>query len=244
MNVDILFTPLEASADRLAGRAVIVIDVFRATSCICTAMENGAKELIPVTTIDQALALRHTLSGTAKVLLGGERKTKKIEGFDLDNSPISYSRQVVQGAMIVMSTTNGTRALQVAVAAGGARIFVASLLNARAVAQMVGALGLDISILCAGRHDRYTIEDSLCAAMIASIIQEHHTVDFSDSTWATVDFYERYRSDLRVPLRHCAHYNQIIQGGLADDVAYCLNENTMDIVPELDSVSGVIRGPR
>lgn len=244
MNIDILLTPLEVSRDRIASRAVIVIDVFRATSCICNAIENGAKELFPVTTIAEAIAMRHTLSNGNLVLLGGERKTKLIEGFDLDNSPASYSREKVEGATIVMSTTNGTRALQAAVNAGAGRVFVASLLNAKSVARVVGALGMDVAILCAARHDRYTMEDAMCAGMIAGMLDDNHSSTLSDVAWATIDFYDRYSDDLRVALRHCAHYNQILDGGLSADVAYCLERNILNVVPELNIATGSIKGLR
>ncbi|MEG2866066.1 MAG: 2-phosphosulfolactate phosphatase, partial [Mucinivorans sp.] len=141
MNIDVLLTPLEISPARVAGRVVVVVDVFRATTCITAAMANGVKRLIPVTTIEEALAMREQLRSTEQVLLGGERRTVKIEGFDLDNSPASYLEPSVVGSTIVMTTTNGTRALNGAVDAGAARVLVGAMVNARAVARAASESG-------------------------------------------------------------------------------------------------------
>lgn len=235
MKVDILLTPCDVSAERVAHHCVVVIDVFRATSCICTAMENGAKRLIPLTTIDECLAMRDNLNDKGHILLGGERKTRKIEGFDLDNSPLSYSRSVVEGSTVIMSTTNGTRAINAAAQAGASAIGIACLLNGSAAADFLGGLGRDVAILCAGRHDRFTMEDALCAGYIARLLNERHTCELSDIAWSLADMEARYTDDLRVPLRNCTHYNQILEGGLADDVAFCLQRDIFSYVPRLNS---------
>ncbi|MEG0602674.1 MAG: 2-phosphosulfolactate phosphatase [Mucinivorans sp.] len=240
MNIDVLLTPLEISPSSIAGRLVIVVDVFRATTCITAAMANGARRLIPVTTIQEALDLRAKMPSVERVLLGGERKTLKIDGFDLDNSPYSYSRQAVEGATIIMTTTNGTRALEGAVQAMASRVVVGSIVNASAVAKVAAESGLDITILCAGRADRYTMEDALGAGMIIHILEASHTVELSDIAYTMLDFYDSHSGDLRGALRHCVHYNFIIAGGLADDVSYCLRADELGVVGQLDLSSGEI----
>lgn len=240
MKIDVLFTPVELSHQRIEGRVVVVIDVFRATSCIVTAMASGAWRLIPVISVDDAHAMREVLGDGEVVLLGGERHTRLIEGFDLDNSPFSYSPQRVAGATIVMSTTNGTRALRGAVDFGASEVLVGSIVNATAVARAAGSAGRDVAILCAGRKDLFTIEDSLCAGMLVSMIEAEHTAQMSDAAFAMKDFYDRYADNLRVPLRHCAHYNQIMDNGLADDVAYCLTPDLLDVVPRMSLTKGHI----
>lgn len=231
MEIDVLLTPTEAVGERVEGRAVAVIDVFRATSCICAAMEAGARQLIPLTSIEECLEMRTKMVGVKNILLGGERKTKKIEGFDIDNSPISYSAPSIKGSTIIMSTTNGTRAINAAAAAGAHSIAIASLLNASAVAAYLGSAGRDIVILCAGRLNRFTMEDALCAGYIVSLINESHTCHLSDIAWTLADAADRYSGDFRVPLRNCAHYNQINGNGLADDVSYCLQRDIFTSVP-------------
>lgn len=243
MNIDVLLTPLEICPERVSGRVAVVIDVFRATSCICTAFANGARRLIPVTTVEGAWALHEKLAVGDRVLLGGERHTRLIEGFDLDNSPFSYSRERVEGATIVMSTTNGTRALEGCVEAGAAAVLVGALVNAAAAATEAGARGKDIVVVCAGRKDRYTTEDVLAAGMIAGLIAEGHTAELTDAAYCARTLYNNSATDLRGFLQAgCTHYRQIVAGGLADDVAYCLERNILEVVPELDFGEGSIRG--
>lgn len=232
MEIDILLTPIEVTRERVEGRAVVVIDVFRATSCICAAFNSGAAELIPLTSIDDCLDMRSRLTDR-RVLLGGERKTRKIEGFDLDNSPLSYCDADIKGATIIMSTTNGTRTLNAAEDAFAHTIGIASINNAAAAADFLASQGRDVAIICAGRHNRYTMEDAMCAGYIASLINERHTCHLSDIAWIMADSYTRHKGDMRAALRNSVHYNQIMDGGLADDVAYCLQTDILTNVPIL-----------
>ena len=134
MEIDIIGTAAEVSPERVEGRNVAVIDVFRATSVMVTALGNGAREIIPMTGIEESFRLRDRLVAEHRqqedpgpVLLGGERNTVIIEGFDLDNSPLRYTPEVVRDATIVMSTTNGTRAVNCAQGLAN-EIYIAALL--------------------------------------------------------------------------------------------------------------------
>lgn len=234
MIVDVIFTPVEASAERIEGRTLVVIDVFRATSCICAAIENGAARLIPTTTVEQSLAMRDKLRLSGhRVLLGGERKMELIDGFDLDNSPRSYMRDDVHGASVVMTTTNGTRSIELASAHGAREVLIGSLLNGRAAAKRAAESLGDVVLFCSGRQDRFTTEDAICAGYMVRVIQEGWQCETTDAAWAVADLYDRYKDNLRVPLRHCEHYNRIISHGLADDVDYCLQRDIFTTVPRL-----------
>lgn len=226
-QVDIIGSAAEVTSERVQGCAAVVIDVFRATSVMCTALENGAQCIIPVTTIEECKELKNKMLGQ-NVLLGGERKTRLIEGFDLDNSPLKYTPAKVQGSTIIMSTTNGTRTINAASQAS--KLYIGSLLNARAIVRKLIESNLDITIICSGRHDLFTMEDGLCAGLMAAELQArgYHLTDFA---WTMATLYEQYKENLRIPLRHCRHYNQIVEGGLADDVAYCLQEDIFESTP-------------
>lgn len=251
MTIDVIGTAAEVSDERTSGCVACVIDVFRATSVISTAMANGAKRVIPITGIEECFELRRTLLGETerssdvglsvcdtssdtyssdreeRVLLAGERFTRIIEGFDLDNSPRAFTSDVVQGATIIMSTTNGTRALNCA--SGADALFVASLLDARAACTAIAELGKDAVIICSGRHDRFTIEDALCAGKMVWLLEQMvDDVVVTDFAWAVKDMYLRYKDDLRGALVHCQHYNTIVSGGLGLDVDYCLQEDIFD----------------
>ncbi len=234
MNVDIILTPIEAEHSRIEGKTVAVIDVFRATSCICTAMECGAKRLIPLTTVEQSVEMRDRLvAGGESVLLGGERKMLRIEGFELDNSPLSYKDKSIKDATIVMSTTNGTRSLELAVGNDASAVFVASMLNAKAASEALWECGRDIVLFCSGRGNRFSVEDTLCAGYIVSLLEQNHTVELSDVAWWAKDVYERYADNLRDAMQHNGHYHRLLSMGMADDVEYCLRRDLYNTVPRV-----------
>ena len=244
MQVDIIGTAAEVSPERVAGRNAAVIDVFRATSVMVTALGNGAREIVPVTGIDESFELRdriaeehRTTGDSGPVLLGGERKTVIIEGFDLDNSPLRYSPDIVRDATIVMSTTNGTRAVNCAQGLAD-EIYIAALLNADAVARRLGELGKDVTLICSGRHDRFTIEDALCAGMMARYLGQHYGYTLTDFAWWCADVYGRYEDDLQGALDHCLHYHSIKDRWEAD-IEWCLMRNVMDTTPHITKQGGI-----
>lgn len=236
MFVDIVLTPLEAAKERFDGKAVAVIDVFRATTCICTAMSLGAKKVIPLTSVEATREKFEELRPTTeKLLKGGERKMERIEGFELDNSPLSYTRELCEGATIITSTTNGTRSIQLAEKFGASSLFIASMLNARAAVEALHGCGRDITLFCSGRADRFSVEDTLCAGYMASLLDECHTVELSDVAWWAIDVYKRYAGNLREAMTHNSHYIRLLEMGLADDVKIALERDTMTIVPKVIS---------
>lgn len=240
MQVDVIGTAAEVSDDRVRGRNVAVIDVFRATSVMVTALGNGAAEIIPRTGIEESFKLRDVLATAypeAKILLGGERKTVMIEGFDLDNSPLRYSRDRVEKATIVMSTTNGTRAVNCAQGAAK-EIYIAALLNADAVSKRLGELGDDVTLVCSGRQDRFTIEDGLCAGMMARYLASHYEYSMTDFAWWCAEVYDRWQDDLLGALDHCEHYHNIKERW-AEDIAWCLERNVMDSTPHITKEGGI-----
>ncbi len=244
MEVDVIGSAGAVTEERVKGRSVAVIDVFRATSVMVTAFRNGAREIIPMTGIEESFRLRDRLAAehaargdSGPVLLGGERKTIIIEGFDLDNSPLRYTPEVVRDATIVMSTTNGTRAVNSA-QGWAAEIYVAALLNADAVARRLGESGRDVALICSGRNDRFTIEDALCAGMMARYLGEHHGYTLTDIAWWCADVYERYEADLQSALDHCEHYHRIKERW-SEDIAWCLERNVSTVTPRITNEGGI-----
>ncbi len=234
MEIDVIFTPLEAQNARVEGKSVVVIDVFRATSCICTALENGAERVIALATVEGCVEMRSRLAldDSQKVLLGGERKMVKIAGFDLDNSPSSYSEEVVQDATIIMSTTNGTRAIELSVDGSAKNILIGSMLNARAVAKKLVELGDDVVLFCSGRLDRFSVEDTLCAGYIASLLQEMGAVaELRDVAWWVADSYLKNREDIWGVMSKNSHFHRLEELNLTQDAQYCLTPDIFDSVP-------------
>ncbi len=234
MNIDVILTPLEAAAERINGRRVVVIDVFRATSCICAAMSAGARRLIPFTSIDECWQEHSKWQGTdERVVMCGERKMLPIEGFALGNSPLSYTKESVGDATVIMSTTNGTRSIQIAEREGATQVLVAALLNARAVADKIAEQDGDITLFCSGRADRFSIEDTLCAGYIATILSKEYGAKLSEVAWWASDVYNRYSDDLTAAMEHNGHYHRLNELGMGDDVNYALQRDIMDIVPRV-----------
>lgn len=183
------FLPSLAPAGELAGTTCVVIDVLRATTSIVAALAAGAKEVLPCQEIDEAQRLAGTLpSGT--VLLGGERAGGKISGFDLGNSPAEFSDAAVRGKSLVMTTTNGTRALHHARAAK--RVLLASFLNLEATARSLAGDD-DVTLLCAGTDGQITREDVLLAGALAMLLRAPLAPssipgdpDLNDQAWLAV----------------------------------------------------------
>jgi 2-phosphosulfolactate phosphatase len=237
MNLDIILTAGEVVADRVMHSAVCVIDVFRATSVIAEALNNGAASVIPVVTVAEAAELRNKFR-REDVILGGERNAVKVEGFDKGNSPMSYSRDEVQGKKIILSTTNGTRAIYNARAAES--VYIGSFLNMTAVCRKLAEAGHDVALVCAGREDRFTMEDGLCAGAMAGILSETYGYALSDIAQVLSKLYEGAKGDLKSCLTTTKHYNYMMGLGLSADIDFCLQRDIYDVVPIYDK-SGEIR---
>ena len=235
MQIDITLSAADTTPDRVAHRSVAVIDVFRATSVMVTALEHGIRKIIPVTTVEEAEALRVSyLSQGERVITGGERNAVKIAGFDRDNSPYSYmDDRVLEGKTFIMSTTNGTRAVNASRTA--AAIYIAAMLNYRAVCSSIIVDNRYVTLVCSGRENRFTLEDALCAGMMADeLLQRTGNAELSDIAWSLRDLYLLYRNDMKRGLSRSRHYNDLLRLGFAGDIDYCLQCGVTDKVPVVD----------
>jgi 2-phosphosulfolactate phosphatase len=176
----------------LRGGVAVVIDVLRASTTIVHALANGASAVVPVAEVDEALRVAANL-GRGSVLLGGERGGIRIEGFNLDNSPLAYSRDVVAGKTVVFTTTNGTRALLRSSHAD--RILIGAFTNLDAIVASLVSETRPVHIVCAGTDGHITGEDALCAGAIASNVEQLDTQEFApdDSREIAVSFYRSER---------------------------------------------------
>ena len=232
MRISVYFTPAELGAGDLAGRTVVVIDVLRATSTLVEALANGARSVFPAQTTDDAVRLAQAL-GREDVLLCGERRGLKIQGFDLGNSPLEFTAERVAGKVLVMSTTNGTPALTACV--GAKQVLVASLLNLDAVVRELVAAGEDVEILCAGREKRFALEDALCAGMIALGVRSRleRAPRTNDAAAVAMSLARRAAGRMERWLARSAAGRALKGVGLADDVAYCAAVDRHAVVPRL-----------
>jgi 2-phosphosulfolactate phosphatase len=208
----------------LEAKAVVVTDIFRATSCMVTAMGEGVDHILPVATVEECLAL-----GKLGYIMAGERGGEKIEAFDLGNSPFHYLEEDFSGKKIAMTTTNGTLALTKA-AEKAAVVWVGALLNLRAVAQLAKVRGADLLILCAGWKGRFSLEDTFFAGALIDLLQDSYTWD-DDAALAAHRLYTAHREDALTFMQLSNHYQRLSKLGVHRDMPFCLSEDKYDFVP-------------
>lgn len=227
MKISLYMTPACVQQEELAQSAVVVIDALRMTSTAVTAFENGAEALCAVKTVEEALTMREKDS---LVLLGGERGGRLIPGFDLDNSPLNFTKAAVSGRKICMTTSNGTKAI--AAADGAKRVLLGGFVNAAAVAK--AAEGEDqLAILCAGTGGRVSLEDVLAGgAIIARLDAAGAALMLDDAAIAALRLYEQSRANLHAALGETHHYGVMCTREQEGDLDVCLAEDALRSVPE------------
>lgn len=233
MQIEVLPTAGSPRIPYLEDKLVILIDVLRATSTMVTALANGCQSIIPVLTPEEAVARRLTLPGS---LLGGERNALPIEGFDLGNSPFDYVPEKVGGKRIIMTTTNGTRALRDAVAAPV--IWMASFLNMQSIISAClkqyeqNNKYQGIVVFCAGTEDRFDLPDTLCAGMFINSLGQN--VELNDFGEAARMLYRCSEHQLVDRIRESVHGKKLISLGFERDLIYCSTPNILPVVPAFE----------
>ena len=239
MNIDILLLPSAPNPDLLIDRAVVVIDVLRATSVIVYAMSQGALEIIPVVTAEEAFQMAKAFP-RGSVLLGGERESRNIPGFDLGNSPREYNAEKVKGKKLILTTTNGTKAFHLV--SSGKEILVGSLLNVGAVARKCLESNGDILIYPSGDEGSFSLEDTLCGGMLIDLIERkaRKLISLTDASRGAQVLYQRFNADLLDAFHLSRHGKELIDRGFEGDLAYCAQIDISSLVPIFRE--GVIRG--
>lgn len=234
MNISVIPTAQQAQGINFSGQTAVVIDVLRATSVITTALENGAREVIPVKTVEEAQNL-YAQCDTAKTLRGGERNALKIEGFDHSNSPLEYKKKVVEGKTLILTTTNGTNAINNII--GADEVVLACFRNVAAVVEHIVGLShrgcRDIIIVCAGTESHFSLDDGLCAGMIIELLKQQTEVKTDDLGLLLHRLYNESKDNLFGALSGCYHLKRLFMLGFYDDIKFCLETNCVQTVPVL-----------
>jgi 2-phosphosulfolactate phosphatase len=248
-EIDLYTLPKDASKERLKDATVIVIDLLRASTTICTALAAGAECVMPFAEIDETLAAAEKF-GRGNVLLGGERHGKVIFGFDLGNSPAEYTPERVAGRRILFTTTNGARALHHA--RGARRVLVGAAVNRAAIAQAVRD-DPGFAILCAGTDGQIADEDVLAGgAIIESVAQVATNVVLDDNAAKALGYWrgniaERPGSPMTMDERFAwyieaaAGGRNLIDIGQGSDLPLCARLDVLTVVPELNAATGELR---
>jgi 2-phosphosulfolactate phosphatase len=228
MNIVFYATLEQADKNALQNSSVVVIDVLRASSTIVAALESGAERIIPIADIETASRLVRPAERDKK-LLAGERKGLPVPGFDLSNSPSEFTPARVRGRTIVLTTTNGTRAVTAAAKAG--RIVVCSLTNLHAVAAALRGES-ELVVLCCGTEGSIAAEDLLCGGMLLQSLGSAVATDsLSDAARIASALAERFGGDAEAFLRSSDHGRRLIALGFEADVAYCARIGVSACVP-------------
>jgi 2-phosphosulfolactate phosphatase len=220
VRVDVVFTPDEAGT----APTGVVIDVIRATSTICQALASGYERVFCAAEVDQARALRDALG---EGVLGGERKALRIPGFDLGNSPREYLEPIA--ATLVLSTTNGTKAVVTAAERCG-RVLVASLLNLVAVVEAARAAGEDVLVVCAGVQGTLALDDAFVAGRIVELLDWERT-DAAEAAARLVTTWGGAEEAFRASKSGCNLLANAPE--LEEDIPFCAREGVLDVVPHL-----------
>ena len=218
MKIDIIISADDIIESKLENKVAVVIDMFRATSVIVTALSNGCKEVIPCLTIDDAWKEAEKYN-REDYILGGERKAVKIEGFDLSNSPLEYTKNVVENKTVLMTTTNGTRTLMKS--SNAEIILIAAMINAKAVAKKLIDINKDVVIINAGTSGNFSMDDYICSGYIINeILNSKSNVDLTDISKTAKMIYNAH-PDILSYVKNATQYSVMKSLKLDDDISYC-----------------------
>ena len=215
----------------LTGKAVVVVDILRATSCMTAGMAYGVDEIRPFMDLDACRKMK-----ARDYLIAGERNGQKLPDFDLGNSPFDYMDEKVRGRKVAVTTTNGTVAIEKSKSAD--RILIGSFLNIGATAERLKGLGLDAVIFCAGWKGRVNLEDTLFAGALMDLLGDKFTPS-SDAPLVALHSYRDMKNSLLEFVLSSSHAQRLKRLNIERDIAYCMKWDEFDVVPEV--VNGIIR---
>jgi 2-phosphosulfolactate phosphatase len=226
-HVEVCFTPGEYANYKDEFEIVVVIDVLRATSAICAAFDNGINAIIPVPTVEEAWEYKQK-----GFLAGAERKGQIVEGFDFGNSPFSYMKEAFRGQEVVLTTTNGTKSLDVAKDAE--IVVVGSFLNLEALSIWLSEQGKNVLCLCSGWQDKFNLEDTICAGAISDyLLKTGNFTSDEDSSIAAKYLYLSAKDNYFGYLKSSSHRRRLKNLNLNEDIKYCLTPNQTNVIPIL-----------
>jgi len=210
----------------ISNSIVVIIDVFRATSTIATALYNGASRVIPVAEVANCIEIGNRIGG----ITAGERDGKVIEGLAHGNSPAEYPRSFIEGKSLVLTTTNGTKLLHMALKNGASEIITGSFPNLSAVCDHLLAANKNVILGCSAWKDRFNIEDALFAGAVISRIKHAFTIH-CDSSLMAEDLYQLHQNDLYQYIRKTTHWHRLAAFGLEKDLEYCVTADGANVLP-------------
>jgi 2-phosphosulfolactate phosphatase len=232
MRVEVYFSPLGVPSSAFAGKVVAVIDVLRASTTIAAALHNGARNVLPFESAEEAITRVKSFE-RKEVVLAGERKMKAIAGFDLGNSPLEFTPDAVEGRSVLLTTTNGTVAIT---SVQGARdVVIASYVNFTPVVTLLrtaARAGTDVVVLCAGREKGFALEDAACAGrFVRHLVRGLPKLELNDAAQAAVLIEKRYGDRIDEVFAHAEHGRALKEAGFGQDLEVCAQLEAYPVIP-------------
>lgn len=224
-TIDVCLSPDLMHLYRVADRTVVVVDIFRATSCMVTALANGVESITPFASLEECRAMKSSGYHTA-----GERDGKKVDGFDHGNSPFEYMVEDVKGSRIAFTTTNGTQAI--ARSLGAKEIVIGAFLNLAAVASHVKKVGHNVLVVCAGWKGKFNLEDTLFAGALVDALEGDFEPE-CDAPFAALHLYRSAKNDMKSFLANASHVKRLAKLNVVKDIEFCLSPDVYNVVPVL-----------
>ena len=245
MDINLFFNhTFKENENQFEKSIVVMSDVLRASSTICAALYNGAKEIIPTTNSEQAMNIYTSLDRASR-FIGGEQNLQKPAGFDAGNSPTEYTHEKVSGKTIILTTTNGTPLFTKA--KSSKMRLIAGFVNFNIVLDKIKELieqnestqeYQSIDLICAGNFDSFSYEDTLClGGLIEHILQIKDDFRLNDSARASRNLFIYHKNDLFGFLRTCDHSQKLSQNNLANDLDICFTWNLYPVLPIIEGLS-------
>ncbi len=235
MKIDLTFSTSQLDDLQLRDKNTVVFDVLRSSTTVITALANGAREIIPVASIESAVKISGSLFGEV-TLRGGERNGKVIQGFNLGNSPLEYTEATVKGKSIIFCTTDGSVAM--AKSRYARNMAVGAFVNLSKVVEFIRELNEDFLLVCAGRSpviSGFSLEDAVCAGMaVHKLLEENSTpLELSDASLAAQALYKSFGKSIQKMLKNSDHGRYLTEIGFGEDIRVCSEVDSVPVLPVL-----------
>lgn len=224
-TIDICLTPDLLHQYELDGKIAVIVDILRATSCMVSGLANGVKEIVPVSTLEECIALQRI-----GYMAAAERDGAKAEGFDMGNSPFEYMEEKVKGQKVAVTTTNGTLALNKSLAAK--EILVGAFLNIGAMVEYLKTKEEDVIIVCAGWKGKFNLEDTLFAGALCHRLKGNYGFA-CDAPLAAEAMYLTAQKDIFGYMKNSSHAKRLAKLNVIKDIEFCSRESIYDVIPVL-----------
>jgi len=221
-----VLTPQLLDLYEIKDSIVVIIDVFRATSTIATALFNGASKVIPVDSAELCIAMGEQTGGVT----AGERDGKIIPGLSYGNSPSEYPRSFIENKTLVITTTNGTKLLHMALNQGAKNIITGSFPNLSKVVEFLKSQDAPVILGCSGWKNKFNIEDVLFAGAVIEAVKGHFDIH-CDSSFMANQLYMQQKDQLTTYIKTVTHWNRLAAYGLEEDMLYCISKDSAPSLP-------------